>query len=169
MEGIGALDIIMGMLLLWGMWRGFKNGLILEVAAIVALIAGIYGAVHFSDVTATYLTEKVQLNIGKESLGLLSFLVTFALVALGVHWAGKLLTHLIKMIFLGKLNSLAGALFGALKIALVLGAVLVYFEEGYTQLGIIDEESKTASRLFIPIQQVGHFFFDRILPEALRS
>ena len=47
-ENIGPLDVFLGLPLIYGLYKGLKNGLIIELASIVALIAGIYGVMHFS-------------------------------------------------------------------------------------------------------------------------
>jgi len=52
---MNVLDIILGALLLFGLVRGFMKGLFVEVASLVALIAGVYGAIHFSSFTAILL------------------------------------------------------------------------------------------------------------------
>ena len=51
------LDIVLGVLLIWGLYKGLRNGLFVEIASLVALIAGLYGAIRFSYVTANYLNE----------------------------------------------------------------------------------------------------------------
>ena len=38
------LDIVLGVVLLIGLFRGLMNGLIVEIASIAALLLGIYGA-----------------------------------------------------------------------------------------------------------------------------
>ncbi|MCB0383139.1 MAG: CvpA family protein, partial [Psychroserpens sp.] len=49
---MAIIDIILGALLLFGLIRGFLKGLFVEVASLVALIAGVYGAIHFSNFAA---------------------------------------------------------------------------------------------------------------------
>ena len=57
---MGVLDIILSVLLLFGLVRGFMKGLFVEVASLVALIAGVYGAIHFSYFAASFLESKVS-------------------------------------------------------------------------------------------------------------
>ena len=42
------LDIIIVVPLVYGLIKGFSNGLIKEVTALVALLAGVYVAINFS-------------------------------------------------------------------------------------------------------------------------
>ena len=54
---MGILDIILGVLLAYGLFRGLKNGFFVEIASVIALIAGIFGAIHFSYIASDYLNE----------------------------------------------------------------------------------------------------------------
>ena len=54
------IDIVLGVLLLYGLYKGVKNGLFVELASLAALIAGIYGAIHFSYLTADYLAQNMN-------------------------------------------------------------------------------------------------------------
>ncbi len=52
------IDLIIAIPLVWGVFVGFKNGLIIEVASLAALLLGIFGAIHFSDLTANFLVTR---------------------------------------------------------------------------------------------------------------
>ncbi len=54
---MGILDIVLGALLAYGLYRGVRNGFLVEIASVIALIVGIYGAIHFSYITGDYLGE----------------------------------------------------------------------------------------------------------------
>lgn len=162
---MALLDIILGLLLLLGLWKGFNNGLLIELASIVALIAGIYGAIHFSYITGDYLTQ--QLNWEEHYVTIAAFIVTFVLIVVAVHFAGKLLTKVANIALLGLLNKIAGAIFGTLKVAVILGAILIFFNRLNTNLKFISEEAQNESVLFNPIKEIGALVFDTILRKEL--
>lgn len=162
---MSLLDIILGILLLLGLWKGFNNGLLIEVASIVALIAGIYGAIHFSYIAGDYLTE--QMNWEERYINLAAFVITFIVIVIAVHFAGKLLTKVANIALLGLLNKIAGAAFGALKVAVILGAILVFFNRVNSNLKFVSEEAQNESVLFNPIKEIGAVVFDTILREGL--
>lgn len=162
---MAILDIILGILLLLGLWKGFNNGLLIELASIVALIAGIYGAIHFSYIAGAYLTE--QMNWEERYVNLTSFIITFITIVIAVHFAGKLLTKVANIALLGLLNKIAGAVFGGLKVAVILGAILVFFNRVNSNLRFISEEAQNESILFNPIKEIGAVVFDTILREEL--
>lgn len=162
---MALLDIILGLLLLLGLWKGFTNGLLIELASILALIAGIYGAIHFSYIAGDYLTQ--QLNWEERYVTITAFTVTFLLIVIAVHFAGKLLTKIANIALLGLLNKIAGAVFGALKVAVILGAILVFFNRVNNNLRFISEEAQNESVLFGPIKEVGAVVFNTVLREEL--
>ena len=42
------LDIIIIIPLIWGAYKGFRKGFIIEIASLIALILGIWGGINFS-------------------------------------------------------------------------------------------------------------------------
>ena len=59
---MSKIDIILIIPLLWGAFMGFRKGLVLELASLVGLILGIYGAIKFCDFTAEKLIEYVEVS-----------------------------------------------------------------------------------------------------------
>jgi len=108
-EGVSPIDIVLVIPLLWGMIRGLRRGLILEVTGLVALFLGAYAALVGSDIAAEWLD--VHYAIGKSYLGLVSFALTFLVVALGVHFLGRILEKIVDITALKPLDRLGGMLF----------------------------------------------------------
>lgn len=160
---MNAFDIGIGILLLYGLYKGFKNGLFIEVAAIVALIAGLYGAIHFSYIAGDYLAQHFDWN--EKYMNLTSFVVTFVLIVIVVSLAGKLLTKIAETILLGTINKIAGAFFGMVKVGVLLGALLVFFHKTNASLTIVSEKTLQASILYTPVKEIGAFVFQKVLEE----
>lgn len=158
------LDVILGLLLLWGFFRGLKNGLLVELASIVALIAGLYGAFHFSYVAADFLYKHWDWD--EQYMNLTAFLITFILIVIVVNLIGKLLTGLADVVMLGLLNKIAGAIFGTLKVAVILGAFLVFFDRVNTVFDFPGEDSRRKSVLYEPLRDIGVFVFGKVFREA---
>ncbi|MCK0188654.1 CvpA family protein [Arenibacter sp. F20364] len=161
---MGVLDIIIGLLLLYGLYKGIKNGLFVEVASLVALIAGLYGAIHFSYIAGEYLSENMDWN--ERYMNTTSFLITFIIIVLVVNIAGRLLTKIADFAMLGLLNKIAGGIFGALKVAVILGALLIFFDRTNNQLGFVKQESIDESKLYSPVKEIGAFVFSKVLKES---
>lgn len=158
------LDIILGLLLLWGLYGGLKNGLLIELASIAALIAGLYGAFHFSYIAADYLHQHWEWE--ERYVNLIAFLITFILIVIAVKLIGTLLTKFANLIMLGLLNKIAGGIFGALKVAVILSAFLIFFDRVNTSFEFLSEDTKRDSVLYTPLRDIGNFIFSKVFREV---
>ena len=145
-------DIIIIIPLLWGAFKGFKKGLIVEVASLLALFLGVWGGVKFSSVSAKYLGE--MFNISEKLMPLISFSVTFILIVIIVFLIAKLVQKLVKAVSLSTINKLAGAAFGILKFTLIISVILTLTNNINSQLGFIESDVKNSSLLYNPISDL---------------
>lgn len=160
---MSVLDIILSVLILFGLVRGFMKGLFVEIASIVALVAGVYGAIHFSNFAADFLTAKVAWD--EKTINITAFAITFVVIFLAIALAGKALTKLADFAALGIINKLIGGLFGGLKIALILSVLLIVFDRMNSKIPFADEEDLEASMLYKPIKSL----VPLILPDILKA
>ncbi len=157
---MGFIDIILAILLLWGFIRGFKNGLFVEVASLLALIAGIYGAIHFSNYAATFLQQKTEWN--QQTITIAAFAITFIVIVCVVSLAGKALTRLANFAALGILNKLLGGVFGALKTGLILSVILLIFDGFNKTIPVATEEQLEDSVLYHRVKFLVPQFFPKL-------
>ena len=158
---MSVIDIVLASVLLFGLIRGFMKGLFVEVASLVALIAGVYGAIHFSDFAATYLTDKTEWN--EKTINITAFAITFVVIILAISLAGKALTKLADFAALGIINKLAGAVFGALKLGLILSVILIVFDSLNNSLPFANEDDINDSVLYKPVKGLVPTIFPNIL------
>ncbi len=158
---MGFLDIVLGLLLIYGLYKGLKNGLFVEIASLAALIAGLFGAIHFSYIAGDYLSKNMDWN--ERYINLTSFIITFIIIVVLVHMAGKLLTKIADFAMLGLLNKIAGGVFGILKVAVILGALLVFFSRANSSLNLVKNKAIQESILYEPIKEIGAFVFGKVL------
>jgi len=79
--------------------------------------------------------------------------------------AGKLLTKIAEFAMLGLLNKIAGGLFGALKVAIILGALLIFLESVNKNLRLINEDTKSESVLYEPLRNIGDLVFSAVIKQ----
>lgn len=87
-----VIDIILAIILLYGFVKGIIKGLFVEVASLIALIAGIYGAIHFSFYAKNFLNAYV--NWEPKYISLTAFAITFVAIVIAISFAGKILTKI---------------------------------------------------------------------------
>ncbi len=156
-------DYLLLLPVVYGLYRGFTKGLIIELASLVALIAGVYGAMHFSSFTFEYLCEYVEIETAY--LQLASYGLTFLLIVLVITLTGKILTMLVKMVALGIVNRMMGAIFGSLKALLILSVLLMFFDRLNNQFVIVKEEVLNTSVLYSPILNQAQNVYPNVLEE----
>ncbi|WP_298901405.1 CvpA family protein [uncultured Psychroserpens sp.] len=158
---MAVIDIILGALLLFGLVRGFMKGLFVEVASLVALIAGVYGAIHFSNFAAGFLDSRLDWD--EKYINIVAFAITFVIIVLAIALAGKALTKLADFAALGVLNKLLGGVFGALKIGLILSVLLIVFDTMNNSIPFADKEDLEDSVLYKPVRSLAPMIFPSIL------
>ena len=156
-----VIDIVLGALLLFGLVRGFMKGLFVEIASLLALVLGVYGAIHFSNFAASFLDSRVDWD--EKYINIVAFAITFVVIVLAIGLAGKALTKLADFAALGILNKLLGGVFGALKIGLILSVVLIVFDKMNNTLPFVDEKDLEKSILYKPVKSVAPIIFPSIL------
>lgn len=158
---MSLIDIILAALLLFGFTRGLFKGLFVEVASLVALVLGVYGAIHFSGFAAGFLESKVEWN--EKTINIVAFAITFVIIVLAISLAGKALTKLADFAALGFLNKLLGGVFGALKIGLILSVLLIVFNKLNNTLPFMEKEDLEESVLYEPVKSLAALIFPTLI------
>ena len=149
---VNYLDLILALPILWGAYKGFTKGLIVELASLIGLLLGLYIGVNFSDFSASILSTHT--NIDPKMLPIAAFSLTFLGVIIGVFIVAKIIEKVVNLIALKMLNKLAGACFGILKSALIFSALLFVFDTVDKQLHLLPNEQKESSLLYPIIQPI---------------
>jgi len=161
------IDLILLIFLLWSAYRGFRNGLIIEVASIAALILGIFGAIKFSFMTSDFLVEKFEMTT--KYLPLISFAITFVVIVIVVHLLAKALDKLVKAIALGFINRLFGILFGVVKTLFILSIILVILNTIDRKTKFLPEDKIEESLLYNPISAFAPLIFRDLNFESIKG
>ncbi len=156
---MNTLDIVIIVLLAAGLIRGLFNGFFVEIASLISLILGVYIASNFSHYIGNYLVKYISLE--EQYIKLVSFIITFILVVLGVALLGKLITKVADEASLGLANRIAGGLFGALKFGLLVSVVFLLMEKVEKNFSIIPKEQKETSILYQPVKSVAPLLYSK--------
>ncbi|AXG68713.1 colicin V production protein [Kordia sp. SMS9] len=162
------IDIILGGVIVFGFARGLMKGLFVEIASLVALVVGLYGAIHFSYFAGEFLVDNFP-SWEEKYVNLAAFAITFIVILVAVTMAGKLLTKVADFASLGILNKILGGAFGGLKMAVIIGAALVFFERTNNTMEFVEQDTIEGSALYKPVKNVGGFVFAFVLEETNKS
>jgi membrane protein required for colicin V production len=142
-------DVVVAIILILALIKGFKNGLIIEFASLAALVMGVIGAIKFSSLTEAWLIQYFQSNY----IGIISFLVTFVGIVVGVHLLAKIVDKVVKAVALGMVNRILGGLFSLVKIGFIVSILLAVFSSFDRTFNIIPEETRESSILYAPLSE----------------
>ncbi len=79
---------------------------------------------------------------------------------------GRILTKLADAAALGILNKLLGAVFGTLKIGLILSVILIIFDNINNTLPFIYDERKDSAILYKPVKSLVPMIFPKIFKDS---
>jgi len=131
---------------------GFRKGLIISFASLVALALGIYLAIHFSHFAGNLL--RTAFDLPATYLPAISFAVTFLLVLIGVLLVGKVIEKLVDLAGMGFFNHLGGAVLGLAKAVLILSVAFYLISMVDSGNRMITPAAKEKSIFYKPISVI---------------
>lgn len=161
---MNVIDIIIAVILIFAAVRGFITGLFSSIASLVAIVAGVFCAIHFSYYVEYELNDSV-LEWSHQTNKIVAFAVTFLFVVLAVIFVGKLLTKLADITALGLLNKILGGIFGALKWSLILSVIFLLFDKFNKTIPFVDKEMLDSSVLYHPVKSIIPTLFPAIMDD----
>jgi membrane protein required for colicin V production len=151
------LDAIIVVVLILSLVTGFINGLVKEVASLAALILGIWGAIRFSSFTAGKLYDYFDMT--GRYVGIIAFLITFALIVVLIHFIGILADKVVNAASLGFINRILGIVFGLLKAVLIMSVFFVVLNALDARRSFLPKKTIEESRFYNPISDIAPAIF----------
>ena len=159
------IDFIIILTLVWGAYRGWKNGLLKEVVSMLGFFVGLFIAYELYGVFGEWLAPQLSGNVsvGRVFGRVLAFIILWVVVPIVLGLVATVLTKTLKGLRLGFPNSMLGLLVGALKFYILLSFVFGAMDA----LHILSQEKKDASLLYNTVALAGDQVFhhdDRARP-----
>lgn len=151
------IDYIIIFILFFSLLGGYKNGLIAELASITALILGIWGAIHFSQITTEQLIRYFKLQTAY--LDIISFAITFIIIVILVHIVADVVSKMVEPGLLGVFNKMGGVIVGLLRSLLFLSITLMIFDRIDNDMHFIPDKAKKESRMYESIRNLAPSIF----------
>ena len=158
-----SIDIIIGVILIYGIVTGFYRGLFLELSSRIRLLAGIYFASNFYNIVAKYIQKIISWE--ENYLIILSFIIILILTIICINLVAKSLTKLADNISLGLLNKMIGSLFGFVKYFIVCMIFVLIFDRINSTIELINPLTLSHSELYPYIKLVNQ----EIFPSFIKS
>lgn len=149
------LDLIILLPIAFLAYRGFVNGFFKEVFGIIGIILAVYLTFEYMGTISPIVAPYVE---NRDRATIVTGIVMFICIVLAVQFTAYALERFFQALRLGIINKVAGMIFGALKSAIVISAVLLLF----AGIGIPDEEATRDSVSYPVIIYVAPAAFDVI-------
>ncbi len=143
------LDIIISISLLYGLIKGYSNGIIKEITNIASVFLAIYIAIHFSELIHPYLNVDILSDYSR-AIPLIAFLMVFIIILIIIRSIGELINRLTKLLALGLISRFLGAIFGMIKLLII----CCFFLLIATNYSLIDKQTQKQSILIAPLKKV---------------
>lgn len=165
---MGFFDIITILILTWGLYKGVSNGLLVEIASIIGIILGIWGAIELSGLVAKIIHQYTDWP--ENYLKTASFGIVLVAIILLVTYGGKKITlALDNTSFLKTFNKVSGGAFGVLKYCIIIGSVVFFFDTATNVVNLIPNDEKKQSHAYQILRSVGAVVFSEILKDELKK
>ncbi len=164
---MNTIDIVIAVILLFGLVKGYMKGLFIEITSLVGLVLGVYGALHFSFYLSDILKDNVSWD--ESMIQIVAFAGTFIIILLALVFLGKALTKIAETIFLGFFNKILGAVFGVLKYALILSIVFLIYDQINSSLKFLNKEKAKESVLYEPVKNLAPTIFPSLVKVVEKS
>jgi len=165
------LDIIIGLIFFYGLFKGFTRGLIIEAASLLSIIIGILGALTFTPIIESLLSY--FLSDEKLPPSIILFTASLILIVLGVNIFARNLTKFIKLVSLGGINKVLGGIFGVSKYILLISILLVFVDQFSFMFEFFESNFLEESVMFESLKKIGYYIIQLLesndvkIPEKL--
>jgi membrane protein required for colicin V production len=145
---MNIFDVIFALLLCFAIYSGVKQGLIMQVAALLSLLLGVYIAAKFSGILARWITG---FGVGTQAVFIISFALTFIGVLILARLTGHVAQKIVHLALLGWLNRLLGVVFSLVKMALIISITLLIINTTNRELHFMPRKQVEKSKLYAPL------------------
>lgn len=152
------IDILIIIPVLWGFWRGFMKGVVMEIGTLVAFFLGVWGGMKFSDLIAGWIRD--WFDSESAYIPLIAFALVFVGILMLVFGVAKMIDKFMEKASLGIINKIAGGIFGCFKFVLILSVLFFVLDAVEKSVTVVPPAVKDHSLLYCPVATVA----PRVIP-----
>jgi len=160
---MNTLDLFLLIPIALGFIFGLLKGLIKELTSLAAIVLGIFGAKLFAPLVSGIFVS--AFHFSPKTAQPLAYLFLFVIIGIGLLLLANMLDKFFSAIALGGVNKVLGAIFGGLKIALIVSVLLNVFDALDSRFSILSIETKDNSIGYKPLMKLGPTLWDKTKKE----
>jgi membrane protein required for colicin V production len=152
-----VIDLLISAYLIYQIYKGFLNGFISELSAILSILIALYAATNYYDYTLDFMQLFIKSN--ENDMTIFARVITFVLALMLVLIVSNSLTKMVDLAQMGLFNKISGAIFGFFKSLLIMSIFLNIFSKFNATILIVSPQHISESKLYYPIMQITHKIF----------
>ena len=148
---MNLVDFLLIIIISWGVYKGFLNGLVKELASILGIIFGIFLAKNYY-----FILDKnilLMLDVEPKLISSMSLILIFVLTIVTFNILANISTKFLQLIALNLLNKIIGSLIGGVKSILIL-CFLVFIISKINQIQTIENNEMKTSIIYNEIKKI---------------
>ena len=119
---MSKIDIVLAVIFLVGAYSGYKDGFLMSLFSILAIILGVLGGFKLMGIAMIYLQD--HFHADKNTLPYISFFVVFIIIVISVMLIGRILKSTLDKTLLGTVDKSLGACLGIFKMAFIISIMI---------------------------------------------
>jgi membrane protein required for colicin V production len=153
---MNLLDIVILLIVIVFAFQGYRNGIVKEVLTIVGVIFAVFIAFRYMNELADMLIP--HFDQSEDVIILISGLIMFSATLILILTIAYLIRKFLELIKLNIINRIFGSIFGGLKSAIIISAVLLLF----AGFGLPGEEARSESITYPYVIQLAPAAFNMV-------
>ena len=147
------LDIVIGIPLIFAIIKGYRSGLVMQIAILIGVIVSVVFAGKLSEFVAPYFPEAI--GIPAHLIPSISYIIAFSLIIFAFILSAKTIESLFKIVQLNFVNRMFGALFSMMAWLIGMSIILVLIVNLDQKKTLLKETTRNSSYLFEPMIHIG--------------
>ena len=150
---LNTIDFIVCLVLGLAVWKGWRQGFIVQIGSLVALVVGLWLAARYGAVVG----ERLQLDESVRTAG--GFVVVLLGVMLSIAVAGRLLRRIFRFAGFGLLDIALGVAACAVKYLLLVSVLLTAFDRLNSSYSLVGQRTIDSSVSYRPLLRISEALF----------
>ncbi|MAV66291.1 MAG: CvpA family protein [Flavobacteriaceae bacterium] len=156
---MNLIDSICLIILIYGSYKGFKNGIVGELLSFLGILLGIYLSKTYYPIVDEYLATIFDST--NQLVSLISVILIFSVTIILTKILSKVITKALNVMALGLLNKLIGSIFGLLKYLLILCIITFIFSQANDIFVFIETNKIEETQIFSKIQKINDYILNQ--------
>lgn len=154
---VSLLDVIITILLMWGVYKGYQRGFFVHALSLFVLIIGIFVSIKITQVISDYIIDRSTVPLLE--LPVILFGVLFTVMVFISHVSSDMIEKAVDKLEKNLTMRLLGVVFSTIKYLLFISIFLIFVYKLDASFNYLAPKEKERTKLYEPFMQFGPALF----------